>query len=78
MTKVTVAPITPTAKGLSSGCPIGRTNGIDHDAVVSLDNVLAVPSPALGRTLGFLTDAQERALMRAIVLAFDLDAPLLR
>lgn len=77
MTKVTVAPITSTVKGLSSELPVGPVNGLDHDCAVSLDNVLTVPSSSLGRTIGYLTADQERALARAIVLAYDLEVPLL-
>lgn len=45
--------------------------------MISLDNVLTVPSTLLGRTIGFLTSAQETKLARAIVLAYDLEIPLL-
>ncbi|GAA2151531.1 mRNA interferase MazF [Humibacillus xanthopallidus] len=77
MTKVTVAPITGTIKGLSSEVAVGPGNGLDHDCVVSLDNVLTVPVGALGRTVGYLSPAQERQLARAVVLSYDLDVPLL-
>ena len=77
MTKVTIAPITSTVKGLSSEVPVGPANGLDHDGVISLDNVVTVPSKLLGRTVGFLTHAQEAELARAVVLAYDLDIPLL-
>ena len=77
MTKVTVAPITSTVTGLSSEVPVGRANGLDHNSAVSLDNVLTVPVEAVGRTVGYLSAAQERALARAVVLAYDLDVPLL-
>lgn len=77
MTKVTVAPITSTIKGLSSEVPVGRINGLDHDGAISLDNVLTIPTSHLGRTIGFLSAAQEAALAQAIVIAYDLDIPLL-
>ena len=77
MSKVTIAPITSTIKGLSSEVPVGPANGLDHEGVVSLDNVLTVPVDLLGRSVGFLQDAQEAALAQAIVLAYDLDVPLL-
>lgn len=77
MTKVTVAPITTTIKGLSSEVGVGRDNGLDVDGVISLDNVLTVPVGALGRTVGYLTPAQEGQLARAVVLAYDLELPLL-
>ncbi|MGM0386231.1 MAG: type II toxin-antitoxin system PemK/MazF family toxin [Actinomycetota bacterium] len=76
MTKVTVAPITTTIKGLSSEVPVGPANGLDRDGVVSLDNVLTVPTSRLGRTLGYLSAGQEELLARAVVLAYDLDVPL--
>lgn len=77
MTKVTIAPITSTRKGLSSEVSVGPENGLDHDCVVALDNVLTVPTANLGRTVGYLTAAQESRLARAVVLAYDLDLPLL-
>lgn len=77
MTKVTVAPITTTVKGLSSEVRVGPENGLDHDGVVALDNVVTVPVDLLGRTVGYLSTEQERDLARAVVLAFDLELPLL-
>ena len=77
MTKVTIAPITSTAKGLSSEVPVGRDNGLDHEGAVSLDNVITVPTALLGQTIGFLKPDQEAALARAVALAYDLDLPLL-
>lgn len=77
MTKVTVAPITSTIKGLSSELPLDRSNGLDHACAASLDNVTTIPVSTLGRTVGFLHPQQESDLARALVLAFDLDLPLL-
>lgn len=77
MTKVTVAPITSTVKGLSSEVPVGPENGLDQEGAVSIDNVVTIPSNLLGRTVGFLSGSQEVLLARAIVLAYDLDLPLM-
>lgn len=77
MTKVTVAPVTTTVKGLSSELLVGPANGLEHDCAVSLDNVVTVPVGSLGRTVGYLLDEQEAELARAVVLAYDLDLPLL-
>lgn len=74
MTKVTVAPITTTVKGLSSEVPVGPAEGLGRPCAISLDNTVTVPVSALGRTLGFLSEAQEAALAMAVILAFDLDA----
>ncbi len=77
MTKVTVAPITTTIKGLSSEVLVGPDNGLDQDCVVALDNVITVPVNLLGRTVGHLRADQEAQLARAVVLAYDLELPLL-
>lgn len=77
MTKVTVAPITSTVKGLSSEVPVGPANGLDHDGVISIDNVVTIPAALMGRSIGLLTSEQERNLAQAIVLAFDLEISLL-
>ncbi len=77
MTKVTVAPITATIKGLSSEVRVGPDNGLEHDCVVSLDNVLTVPTDSLGRIVGYLSDGQEAQLARAVVMAYDLEVSLL-
>ena len=78
MTKVTVAPITTTAKGLSSEVAVGPANGLDHECAISLDNVVTVPVALLGRTIGYLSADQEAQLARAVILAYDLDVALLR
>ncbi len=77
MTKVTVAPITTTVKGLSSEVLVGPENGLDHDCAVALDNVITVPVHVLGRTVGFLNAAQEAELARAVVVAYDLELAVL-
>ena len=77
MTKVTVAPITSTIKGLSSEVRVGPDNGLDHDCVVSLDDVLTVPTDRLGRIVGYLSDGQEALLARAVVMAYNLEVSLL-
>lgn len=77
MAKVTVAPITSTIKGLSSEVPVGPDNGLDHAAVISLDNVVTIPTRLLGRTIGVLSAEQETLLAKAVVLAYDLELPLL-
>jgi len=76
MTKVTVAPITSTVKGLSSQVPVGPARGLEHASAISIDNVITIPVAALGRRIGWLDDEQERLLARAVVLAYDLDVPL--
>ncbi len=73
LSRVTVAPITSTIRGLSTEVPVGLANGLDHDSVVSCDNIVTVPSSALGSQIGSLLPAQEAELATAICAAFDLD-----
>ena len=73
LSRVTVAPITTTVRGLSTEVPVGPANGLGHGSVVSCDNIVTVPVGALGRQLGFLLAEQEAALTEAIRAAFDLD-----
>ncbi len=72
LTRVTVAPITTTTRGLSSEVPVGRDNGLDHDSVVSCDNIITVPTATLGRHIGYFLPRQEPTLAEAIRTAFDL------
>lgn len=73
LASVTVAPITTTVRGLSTEVPVGPGNGLDAHGVVSCDNIVTVPTDALGPQIGTLLPAQEAALSAAIHSAFDLD-----
>jgi mRNA interferase MazF len=72
MRRVTVAPITSTAKGLSTEVQLGPANGLDQRCVVSCDNIITIDKAALGRHVGFLLERQEHELAAAIVNAFAL------
>lgn len=72
LTRVTVATITSTIRGLVSEVPVGAVNGLDHDSVVSLDNIQTIHREDLGRQIGYLLPEQEPQLHLAISLAFDL------
>jgi len=71
--RVTVAPITTNARGLSTEVPVGPANGLDAECVVSCDSIVTVTTSALGRQIGVLLPAQEIGLTDAIHAAFDLD-----
>lgn len=73
LTWVTVAPITSTIRGLTTEVRVGSRNGLDHDCVVSCDNITTVRGNAVGDTIGLLFDEQEAELARAIGDAFDVD-----
>jgi mRNA interferase MazF len=69
---VTVAPITSTKRGISSEVEVGPRNGLDHDSVVSCDNIMTVRRDAVHHTIGLFFDDQEPELARAISDAFEL------
>lgn len=69
---VTVAPITSTVRGITSEVAVGRRNGLDHEGVVSCDNITTVRKEAIVCDVGLLFDDQEPELARAISDAFDL------
>ncbi|MGO1593525.1 MAG: type II toxin-antitoxin system PemK/MazF family toxin [Ancrocorticia sp.] len=77
MTKVTIAPITSTVKGLTSELQLGPANGLDHECAASLDNIVTIRADALGKVVGYVLPQQESSLARAFVLAFDLDVSIL-
>jgi mRNA interferase MazF len=73
LSRVTVAPITSTIRGLSTEVSVGPDNGLDHPSVISCDNVVTMPRSALGRQIGRLRPEQEVALTAALHAAFDLE-----
>jgi mRNA interferase MazF len=73
LARVTVAPITSTIRGLSTEVPVGPGNGLGHDCVISCDNIVTIPTVALGPQIGYLLPGQEADLTAAIRSAFDLD-----
>lgn len=72
LTKVTIAPITSRIRGIMSEVPVGSANGLDHDSIISVDNITTIPAADLGRQLGFLLPEQDLSLTEAIRAAFDL------
>lgn len=73
MSRVTVAPITTTIRGLSTEVPVGAANGLDRAGVVSCDNIVTVPTACLGRHIGYFFATQESDLAEAVRTAFDLE-----
>lgn len=71
--RVTVAPITTTARGLSTEVTCGTENGLERDGVIACDNITTIVASALGRQIGHLLDSQEAELTAALRAAFDLE-----
>lgn len=73
LTRVSVAPITSTIRGLSTEIPVGPINGLEQECVVSCDIIVTVPVASLGPQIGYFFAEQEGSLTAAIRAAFDLD-----
>jgi mRNA interferase MazF len=73
LTRVTVAPVTSTVRGIPSEVSVGPPEGLDHDCVVSCDNIVTVPQSTLRRRRGELGAAALRALDDALVVALGID-----
>lgn len=72
LSRVTIAPISSRVRGLTVEVPVGQSNGLDQDSVINCDNIVTVPTSAVGRQVGFLWSEQEPGLSEAIHAAFDL------
>ena len=72
MTRVTVAPVTTTVKGLSTEVPLGPRNGLAEACVASCDNIITIDKGLLGRHIGYFYDDEEPGLARAVTNAFAL------
>jgi mRNA interferase MazF len=72
LSRVTVAPITSRVRGLTVEVFVGQSNGLDEDSVINCDNIVTVPTSAVGPQIGFLWSEQEPQLSAAMRAAFDL------
>lgn len=54
LNNVVVAPVTSTIRRIPTCVPVGPREGIDHDSVVTFDNMAAVPKALLTIRLGSL------------------------
>jgi mRNA interferase MazF len=73
LNRITVAAIASTVRGIPIEVPVGAASGLDHDGVVSCDNIYTIAVADLGEQIGFLLPVQEPALAEAIAIAFDLE-----
>lgn len=72
LTNVTIAYVTSTVRGLSTEVAVGSKNQLDHEGVISLDNVTTIAADRLGRQIGWLQPEQEPLLTAALHAAYDL------
>lgn len=70
--RVTVAPITSSVRGLSVELVLGPEDGLDRQSVANLDDVMTIPVDDLGPQIGALAARKEAALAAAVFHAFEL------
>jgi len=66
LNNVVVAPITSTIRNIPTCIPVGPDEGIDHDSVVTFDNLAAVPKSVLTKRLGKLGADGRRRICDAL------------
>src|SRR5438093_13376563 len=74
LSRVTVAPITSTVRGVPSEVVLGPEDGMKHVCAVNLHNVVTVAQSAVGRRLVQLTPPRMREVCAAVGFALGCDA----
>jgi mRNA interferase MazF len=69
LTRVTVAPITSTIRGVPSEVALGPDDGMKVPCAVNLHNVMTVPQAGLGRRLAQLDGRRMRDVCAALAFA---------
>ena len=73
LTRITVAPITTTVRGVPSEIAVGPESGLKSRSAANLHNLVTVDRARLGRWLGALGAARRDELRAALLFVFDLD-----
>lgn len=74
LSRVTVAPITSTIRGVPSEVLLGPEDGMRNACVANLHNVVTVPQSGLGRRVATLGRARMREVCAALAFALGCDA----
>lgn len=74
LSRVTVAPITSTARGVPSEVALGIEDGMKSACVVNFHNVITVPRDGLGARVTQLRAARWREVCEALAFALGCDA----
>lgn len=74
LSRVTVAPITSTVRGVPSEVVLGPEDGMKQVCAVNLHNVVTVPQAGVGRRLAQLTPQRLREVCAAVAFAVGCDA----
>ncbi|MCK6563498.1 MAG: type II toxin-antitoxin system PemK/MazF family toxin [Dehalococcoidia bacterium] len=73
LSRVTVAPITTTIRGIPTEVVIGEDEGLRQPSAVNLDNIQTVPRNDIGQFIGALSPARMRHVEAAIAFALGFD-----
>jgi mRNA interferase MazF len=74
LSRVTVAPITSTVRGVPSEVVLGPEDGMKRVCAVNLHNLVTVPQDRVGRRLAQLTPLRLRQVCAALGFALGCDA----
>lgn len=73
LTRITVAPITSTMRGVPSEVALGVEDGMKQDCAVNLHHVVTVPKDAIGAVVARLGEERMRQVCGAIGFALGCD-----
>ncbi len=73
LTRVTVAPITSTIRGVPSEVVLGPEDGMKQQCAVNLHDIVTVPQGGLGRRLAQLATSRMREVCSALGFALGCD-----
>jgi mRNA-degrading endonuclease toxin of MazEF toxin-antitoxin module len=71
LSRITVAEVTATVRGIPQEVAVGRREGLDRPSVANLDNVYAIAKVRLGERIGHLAAGREREVKRALGYGLD-------
>jgi mRNA interferase MazF len=74
LTRVTVAPITSTIRGVDSEVVLTSEDGMKHPCAVNLHNVMTLAQRVIGRSVGQLSATRMREICRAMHFALGCDS----
>jgi mRNA interferase MazF len=72
LTNLTVAPITRSVRQIPTHVPLLRQDGLDHDSVATLDNIMTIPKSAFSDKIVRLRHEKMDQIFAAIRAAFDM------
>ena len=74
LTRVTIAPITSTIRGVPSEVVVGPDDGVKQASAVNLHSLITVSKAGIGRRVARLGDDRMREVCRALAFALECGA----